>query len=176
MIIKLSGTQTMVAGALALCWHSFCVNSSTKTIYGATKFLSWIADCNAVQIKALITTNDILETACKALFYLTAESPNDVFQEDVDAGLSLFVADNMCRGMEESSTFPELQKLLPALVDLIHNNDGKILADACQALLSITFESDERAQEVSGLDNNDVHVIFTTLRTIGNIGNQTMEQ
>lgn len=28
--------------------------------------------------------NDILETACRALFYLTAESPSDVFKEDVD--------------------------------------------------------------------------------------------
>jgi predicted RNase H-like nuclease (RuvC/YqgF family) len=63
--------------------------------------------------------------------------------------------------MEESSTFHELQQLLPALAHLINNNDGKILADACQVLLSNTFESEERAQEVSGLDNNDVHVIFT---------------
>ncbi|EFX78584.1 hypothetical protein DAPPUDRAFT_320212 [Daphnia pulex] len=52
--------------------------------------------------------------------YCLTESPNDVVQEDVDAGV------------------------VPLLVTL--------------------------------LDNNDVHVIFTTLRTIGNLDTQTMEQ
>ncbi|EFX80135.1 hypothetical protein DAPPUDRAFT_318756 [Daphnia pulex] len=71
----------------------------------------------------------------------------------------------MCRGMEESSTFPELKQRLPSLAHLIHKNGGKILADTCQALLSITFESEEGAQEVTSLDNNDVHVIFTTRKS-----------
>jgi hypothetical protein len=42
--------------------------------------------------------NDILETACRALFYLTAESPSDVFKEDVDAGVSLCSLQLICVG------------------------------------------------------------------------------
>ncbi len=79
----------------------------------------------------------------------------------------------------EEEFFPDLQQLLSALAHLIQNNDGEILADTCEALSSIVFESDERAQEVTGagvlprlvalLDRHEVAIINPALQTISEI-------
>lgn len=54
-----TGIQTTVAGAYPLLAKLLIVNPSTDT-YWATKLASRIADCNAAQTHALITSNVIL--------------------------------------------------------------------------------------------------------------------
>jgi importin subunit alpha-2 len=56
-----TGIQTTVAGAYPLLAKLLLVNSSTNTFwYEATVFASRIADCNAAETQALITSNVIL--------------------------------------------------------------------------------------------------------------------
>lgn len=84
----------------------------------------------------------------------------------------------MCDSLIELD-FPELQQLLPALAHLIQNNDGEILADTCEALSSIVFNTEERAEEVAGagvlprlvalLDRHEVAIIIPALHTISEV-------
>jgi importin subunit alpha-2 len=74
---------------------------------------------------------------------------------------------------------PSVPQLLPALAQLIHNDDEEILVDACSALSYLIDSPNELIQEVVNagivpqlitlLDNTKVAVISATLRTVSKI-------
>ncbi|KAH8403631.1 hypothetical protein KR009_010642, partial [Drosophila setifemur] len=92
---------------------------------------------------------------------------------------------NVCRNKNPSQPFEQVRRLLPVLSQLLLSQDIQVLADACWALSYVTdddkskiqavVDSDAVPRLVNLLQMDEPSVIFSALRSVGNIVTGTDE-
>lgn len=91
----------------------------------------------------------------------------------------VWLMSNLCRNKNPTPPFDKIKQMLPALAQLLTNNDKMILSDVCWALSYVTDDTCEKIQAVvdSGciprlvwlLGCDDPSIVTPALRSVGNI-------